>query len=468
MQDRVPTPGKENRVRIRLDDGQTIEGVFEYADEATVQGSAYNKANVLPDSTCSTLELPTSAEPKDAFEHATLPEYGLRIGDLIGSERGLPASFLSANGGGASRELYPDLYKLLGTKYGFSRTVTRYKNLRNTEGYGNDQVSSGRMVCNKSGVYVLIFSLISSTSEREMSAIGVISKSKNAIFRQESSVGNLVYFDRICACFDDSYLYVFEGKRDSIRVLKFGTGGLVKSDTFDTFSESGSYISSSMIDGHPHIIVGDTLYKVDKDSLTWTRMQTLTKNSNFGIGKAGKYYFNGGFRGTAWNNMSSYSIPGVSSGNGDFFVKQVSDGVLVFIRGNTDKNAVYKTTNGTSFTKLCTNFDLSSHTAFSSDGVHHFEKNTKIEKWFKSIPSDLNSTDTQATLSRKILVGLDVDYFTYSSTIETEDGYIVPYLISDEKQGIGVQLVPKDFLFNLPTYDCGGKYLKIKVKKTGV
>lgn len=468
MQDRVPTPGKENCVRIRLDDGQTIEGVFEYADEATVQGSAYNKANVLPDSTCSTLELPTSAEPKDAFEHATLPEYGLRIGDLIGSERGLPASFLSANGGGASRELYPDLYKLLGTKYGFSRTVTRYKNLRNTEGYGNDQVSSGRMVCNKSGVYVLIFSLISSTSEREMSAIGVISKSKNAIFRQESSVGNLVYFDRICACFDDSYLYVFEGKRDSIRVLKFGTGGLVKSDTFDTFSESGSYISSSMIDGHPHIIVGNTLYKVDKDSLTWTRMQTLTKNSNFGIGKAGKYYFNGGFRGTAWNNMSSYSIPGVSSGNGDFFVKQVSDGVLVFIRGNTDKNAVYKTTNGTSFTKLCTNFDLSSHTAFSSDGVHHFEKNTKIEKWFKSIPSDLNSTDTQATLSRKILVGLDVDYFTYSSTIETEDGYIVPYLISDEKQGIGVQLVPKDFLFNLPTYDCGGKYLKIKVKKTGV
>lgn len=465
MQDRVPTPGKENRVRIRLDDGQTIEGVLEYADEASVQGSAYNKANVLPDSTCSTLELPTSAEPKDAFEHATLPEYGLRIGDLIGSERGLPASFLSANGGGASRELYPDLYKLLGTKYGFSRAVTQYKNLNNTEGYGTDQASSGRMVCNKSGVYVLIFSFISSTDEREMSAIGVISKSKNTIFRQESSVGSLVYFTRICACFDDDYLYVFEGKRDSIRVSKFGTGGLVESNTF---SEPGSYISSSMIDGHPHVAVNDILYKVDKDNLTWTEVQTLTKNSNFGIGKAGNYYFNGGVRGTAWNNMSSYSIPGVSSGSGNFFVKQVSDGVLVFIKGNTDKNAVYKTTNGTSFTKLCTNFDLSSHTAFSSDGVHHFEKNTKIEKWFKSIPSDLNSTDTQATLSRKILVGLDVGFFTYSSTIETEDGYIVPYLISDEKQGVGVQLVPKDFLFNLPTYDCGGKYLKIKVKKTGV
>lgn len=67
MQDRVPTPGKENRVRIRLDDGQTIEGVFEYADEASVQGSAYNKANVLPDDVCTALGLPTSIEPKDAF-----------------------------------------------------------------------------------------------------------------------------------------------------------------------------------------------------------------------------------------------------------------------------------------------------------------------------------------------------------------------------------------------------------------
>lgn len=67
MQDRVPAPGKENRVRIRLDDGQSIEGVLEYADEPSVQGSAYNKANVLPDDVCTALGVPTSAEPKDAF-----------------------------------------------------------------------------------------------------------------------------------------------------------------------------------------------------------------------------------------------------------------------------------------------------------------------------------------------------------------------------------------------------------------
>lgn len=67
MQDRVPTPGKENRVRIRLDDGQSIEGILEYADDASVQGSVYNKANVLPDDVCNVLNIPTSAEPKDAF-----------------------------------------------------------------------------------------------------------------------------------------------------------------------------------------------------------------------------------------------------------------------------------------------------------------------------------------------------------------------------------------------------------------
>lgn len=75
MQDRVPTPGKENRVRIRTDDGQTIEGVLEYADEPIVQGSAYNKANVLPDDVCDMLGIPTTSEPKDAFIAKTWYEY---------------------------------------------------------------------------------------------------------------------------------------------------------------------------------------------------------------------------------------------------------------------------------------------------------------------------------------------------------------------------------------------------------
>lgn len=68
MRDRVPTPGKENRVKITQDDGSVIEGVLSYADEATQEGSAYTRGNVLPDEVCDTLQIDrTSSEPKDAF-----------------------------------------------------------------------------------------------------------------------------------------------------------------------------------------------------------------------------------------------------------------------------------------------------------------------------------------------------------------------------------------------------------------
>lgn len=68
MKDRIPTPGKENRVKITQDDGQVIEGVFSYADEAIQEGSFYNKANVLPDEVCDHLGLDRqTAEPKDGF-----------------------------------------------------------------------------------------------------------------------------------------------------------------------------------------------------------------------------------------------------------------------------------------------------------------------------------------------------------------------------------------------------------------
>lgn len=68
MRDRVPYPGKENRVRIRQDGGKVIEGVLEYADDATQEGSAYTKGNVLPDDVCNLLGIdPDTSEPKDAW-----------------------------------------------------------------------------------------------------------------------------------------------------------------------------------------------------------------------------------------------------------------------------------------------------------------------------------------------------------------------------------------------------------------
>lgn len=68
MRDRLPTPGRENRVKITQDDGTIVSGVLSYDDQATQEGSPYTKGNVLPDIVCNTLGLNTdSAEPKDAF-----------------------------------------------------------------------------------------------------------------------------------------------------------------------------------------------------------------------------------------------------------------------------------------------------------------------------------------------------------------------------------------------------------------
>ena len=87
MYDRLPTPGKEGRVRFRSDnykpptlsldddghlvadyESEQIEGVLEHADDATQDGSVYCKANVLPDDVCDALGIDADeSEPKDAF-----------------------------------------------------------------------------------------------------------------------------------------------------------------------------------------------------------------------------------------------------------------------------------------------------------------------------------------------------------------------------------------------------------------
>lgn len=43
VSDRIPSPGKANRVKITLDDGQVIEGVLDFADDAIDQGTYWNK-----------------------------------------------------------------------------------------------------------------------------------------------------------------------------------------------------------------------------------------------------------------------------------------------------------------------------------------------------------------------------------------------------------------------------------------
>lgn len=91
MRDRVPTPGRENRVKITQDDGTVVAGVLEYDDQATQEGSPYTKGNVLPDDVCSLLGLnSTTAEPKDAF--LANHEYVEHYANALAKKR-LPSTF---------------------------------------------------------------------------------------------------------------------------------------------------------------------------------------------------------------------------------------------------------------------------------------------------------------------------------------------------------------------------------------
>lgn len=80
----------------------------------TQLGSAYSKANVLPDDTCEALGLdPETAEPKDAFEPLLDPigniQYTMR--DMLGDNWAL------CNGDSISADKYPELCEVLGMNY---------------------------------------------------------------------------------------------------------------------------------------------------------------------------------------------------------------------------------------------------------------------------------------------------------------------------------------------------------------
>lgn len=66
MKDRVPAyPG---RVMLTYPDGTQVTVTLERADEPVVVGSAYSKANVLPDEVCDALGIDREdSEPKDAI-----------------------------------------------------------------------------------------------------------------------------------------------------------------------------------------------------------------------------------------------------------------------------------------------------------------------------------------------------------------------------------------------------------------
>lgn len=452
MQDRVPAPGKENRVRIRLDDGQSIEGVLEYADEASVQGSYYNKQNVLPDSTCSTLELPTSAEPKDAFEHAALPEYSLRVGDIIISERDLQANFIPMDGRTISMEIYPDLYSLIGIKYGFGAVVNK------TLGLGSSQNGRGgaTVQCDDDGNFAVIIDR-EGYNRYEDVYIGKISQSGAKILKTYKDPSDFSEY-RSSVAFGDDYIYVVQAelrrsgskyiftilKKDGTELVKDSNGQLPKGAELNLIWSKGElYIFASDTEDY-----NTTVFKLNApDSIGYTQLKVLSGVSSSvycNMGVCNGHYF--------WNNKrdgSDYSMGGISSSNDHLCgIQQCRDGSLylaTYTNSSSDTIKIFKTTNGTSFTLKFTlkSKDFNPRGGFwqvMDETFYYFRMNTQ-----KAIRVDTNGNVSEANLPNMIQ-GWD-DNYPKSWNMVTSNGFIIPY---GKDTSYSVMLADLDTMFKLP------------------
>lgn len=111
MTDRVPTPGKEGRVKLTFDDGAIQYAKVEMADEPTQDGTPLNKATLLSDSTAALYEFGAEEEPT---VDAALRQLPYRVGDTLTTARtNLGNNWRLCNGAELTRSSYPDLSDLM-------------------------------------------------------------------------------------------------------------------------------------------------------------------------------------------------------------------------------------------------------------------------------------------------------------------------------------------------------------------
>lgn len=103
MKNRIPTPGKEGRVKITQDNGQIIEGKLEMADDPIETGTPFAVETMLQNETAEFIGLTPDAVPDDAFR-AISP----KIGDVKFTFRtDLGDSWLLCNGDPLDASKYP-------------------------------------------------------------------------------------------------------------------------------------------------------------------------------------------------------------------------------------------------------------------------------------------------------------------------------------------------------------------------
>nr|WP_297280275.1 phage tail protein [uncultured Butyricicoccus sp.] len=457
-----------------------------------VQGSAYNKANVLPDNLCSILGISTDSEPKDAFLKVS-SDRGLKIGDSILSENTLPSNFLPCDGRYIDKNTYSQLSSIIGTKYGFFRTKKSTTKVQ----HGSSSNNTCKIVCSSAGDYMvasytysgdasplickLLFGSKIGSSPIKTLNIGTLGVNQNPTFD--------------CAFLADGDVVIAAHNRfgTDIKLAVYSTDGTQKA--FSTFQLSGMTrpmigMTSDII-GTTWLIAQDrsgkkTYYYEITNTLTPKLVDTQTlyhslqgngyqtyKLSRFMIGKVGAYYFLGNKRGTSLSSLSTYSIDGKSS-TYVYDIKQDSSGVLYVLLYTADLVFTwYKTTDGTTFTKVASGKNYNEHPSplapgiFLSDGIHMFnftgtnQSNPMKEHWYKESSPYLGQNIGYLTQSC-----IDV-----SSKLLTNSGFVVPYfaklndssLVTNASE-LELGLFSDDYKIKMPIYEIDGTYMQMKVK----
>lgn len=110
MTDRVPTPGKEGRVKLTFDDESVQYAKIEMADEPTQEGTPLIKTTLLSDETAALYEFGAEEEPT---VDAALRQLPYRVGDTLTTARtNLGNNWRLCNGAELTRSSYPDLSDL--------------------------------------------------------------------------------------------------------------------------------------------------------------------------------------------------------------------------------------------------------------------------------------------------------------------------------------------------------------------
>ena len=94
MEDRIPTPGQEGRVKITPESGNPFYAKLEMADNPAQEGTALNKANLLSDATAAKLHGVTTPNAALNLLSASLLKDGMAIKDALGNLITLPSAQL--------------------------------------------------------------------------------------------------------------------------------------------------------------------------------------------------------------------------------------------------------------------------------------------------------------------------------------------------------------------------------------